>query len=62
MKYRIVIKDTAMDLALAVQKAIEDGWEPQGGVGIDGSSRYNTYYYQAMVKRNAPKESPATHG
>jgi Domain of unknown function (DUF1737) len=36
-------------LAIAVNQAISEGWEPLGGVAVDEA--HNTCFYQALVKR-----------
>lgn len=38
-----------VDLEREVNKAIERGWEPIGGVCCDSSYGGGTYYYQAML-------------
>jgi hypothetical protein len=50
MKYRVVSKESEYELANHVNKWIEDGWRPQGGVSFVYHSSYKGTWSQAMVK------------
>ncbi len=47
-------EDALKSLVGSVSKALEEGWEPVGGVAtrVDGKDRYQ-YVMQAMMKRPA---------
>lgn len=45
-EYRLVRNRMFLKLAEQVNKMIQDGWVPQGGIAIDGEG----VLYQAMVK------------
>ena len=45
MRYNIVYGDDMLDLITKVNKALNEGWKPQGGVYVDN---YRCYY-QAMI-------------
>jgi hypothetical protein len=63
MDYRVVESLRVSDLVKVVKDAIGEGWEPQGGMGMNSHYSYqgNAYgqefrhlevsYYQALVKR-----------
>jgi len=46
MTYIIHWADSISQLVGMVNAAIEEGWQPQGGMAIDEAG----YYYQAMVR------------
>lgn len=53
-KYMIVQKDNVVDLMLEVNKYIDDGWEPLGGLVAESYKLfkvYQSYFYQAMIKK-----------
>jgi hypothetical protein len=45
MRYNIVYGDDMLDLITKVNKGLNEGWKPQGGVCKDSYG----CYYQAMV-------------
>ena len=47
MKYKIVTGSNIDNLAVNVNNQIDQGWQPQGGVLVNGM-----LYAQAMVKLN----------
>ena len=49
MKYKVIEKMHPVDLEREVNKAIEQGWEPIGGVCCDSSYGSGSYCYQAMI-------------
>jgi hypothetical protein len=53
VEYEVVeAKDQVQKLQEAVNKQIDAGWEPLGGVAVAYSPQSLTWwYYQAMVKR-----------
>ena len=56
MLYQIAHAESPSRLTEAVNKAIESGWEPIGGVEIAEQSYVlvngtSTWYYQALIKR-----------
>ena len=62
IEYGIAGSETAYDLTQRVNQAIDDGWEPFGGVGIGAISveimniegvaeEVTQHYFQALVKR-----------
>jgi hypothetical protein len=59
MRYRIVHATSASKLEVEVNRMIEYGWQPIGGVD---SSRQgmSTYYHQAMIYWTAPKHPEAS--
>ncbi len=55
LTYKIVTGRSNEELANSVQRALENGWQPQGGVSVtppcEGDNWYhNLTLYQAMVK------------
>ena len=52
MKYRVVSEKNEYELANRVNKLIEDGWRPQGGLSFAYHSSYKETFTwaQAMVK------------
>lgn len=50
MKYRVVSEESEYKLANRVNKLIDDGWWPQGGVSFVYHSAYKETWAQAMVK------------
>ena len=46
-QYRVVRNKMFLRLAEQVNKLIENGWQPQGGIATDSEG----FLYQAMVKR-----------
>lgn len=50
MKYRVVSEESEYELANRVNKWIEDGWRPQGGLSFVYHSSYKETWAQAMVK------------
>jgi uncharacterized protein DUF1737 len=51
MKYLIAEANSAADLQKKVQKYIEEGWEPLGGVSVATYGALTWWYYQALIKR-----------
>ena len=49
MKYKIVEESWISDLTIEVNKNIENGWLPIGGVAIDSSYGSCQQYAQAMI-------------
>lgn len=49
MKYEVVSEVLLADLVRAVNRRIEEGWVPQGGVCV-AYGAHGFAYYQAMVK------------
>lgn len=51
-RYTILLDNSAQGLSAAVGKAMNEGWEPAGGVAVTTKDNTPTvYFYQAMVKR-----------
>ena len=50
MKYRVVSEKSEYELANRVNKWIEDGWRPQGGLSFAYHSSYKETWAQATVK------------
>lgn len=53
IQYKVLQEYTALDIALAVNTCIGQGWYPQGGVStvrIKEKKTYLTIYSQAMIK------------
>ena len=50
IKYRVVSEESEYELANRVNKWIEDGWRPQGGLSFVYHSSYKETWAQAMVK------------
>jgi len=51
-RYTIVLDNSAEGLSAAVSKAMNDGWEPAGGIAVSTKDNSPTvHFYQAMVKR-----------
>ena len=52
--YKIVVSNTAVDLAQQVQALIDGGWQPSGGVsvavGIAPNGQVGEVWAQAMVE------------
>jgi len=53
MEYTIIeAQGSAQQLEAAVNRAIQEGWEPIGGVAVAYSPNSgNWWYYQAMVRK-----------
>jgi hypothetical protein len=50
MEYRVIEANKALDLQEEVNRLIQDGWVPLGGVAVVFSSTSNyRWFYQAMV-------------
>lgn len=50
MKYRVVSEESEYELANRVNKWIEDGWRPQGGLSVVYYGIGSAIWAQAMVK------------
>jgi hypothetical protein len=51
MEYKVLEANKARDLQEEVNRSIQDGWTPLGGVAVVYSSTSNYWwFYQAMVK------------
>lgn len=50
-EYMIVSGISRTGLIFSVERYINAGWEPIGGITVDISTKYTTDYLQAMVKR-----------
>lgn len=51
MKYKVIVQLSAEELIICVNKAIDEGWKPLGGVCLSVSER-NIAYAQAMTKES----------
>lgn len=49
MRYKIIEEIYRVDLEREVNKAIEQGWKPIGGVCCDTAYCSGSYFYQTMV-------------
>ena len=50
MEYKVIEANKALDLQEEVNRLIQDGWVPLGGVAVVFSSTSNYWwFYQAMV-------------
>ena len=60
VEYFVIRSNKLDDLVQYVNKSLADGWQPMGGVCVDGNRRSVSLYYQAVVKhRHAQaKEQP----
>lgn len=55
-EYRLVTQKSQTDFVVAVNKALQEGWQLQGGVAVArdvGSG--TTHYYQALTRQETPK-------
>lgn len=54
MRYFVVREKSTYELAAAVQKLVEAGWQCQGGVSYEynGGLTMTGYYLQAMTKKS----------
>ena len=51
MEYKVIEANKALDLQEEVNRLIQDGWVPLGGVAVVFSSTSNYWwFYQGMVK------------
>ena len=51
MEYKVIEANKALDLQEEVNRHIQDGWVPLGGVAVVFSSTSNYWwFYQAMIK------------
>lgn len=49
LRYTILTAENAQDLIMAVNKAVEDGFEPVGGIAIESHAGVmSPTYYQAI--------------
>jgi hypothetical protein len=51
MKYLIVEATSAQALQQNVQKYLDDGWQPLGGLAVATYGMGQWWYYQALFKR-----------
>jgi hypothetical protein len=51
--YLIVEENSAAGLQEKVQRLINEGWTPQGGLSVATYAAGNWWYYQAMVRQAA---------
>jgi hypothetical protein len=61
VQYKVIeAKDEALNLQENVNRHIEDGWVPVGGVAVGYSPQsYNWWFYQAMIKEtDSAPDSP----
>ena len=49
MKYKVVKQDSRYDFELQVNKLIEEGWKPLGGMSYSSGYGYGETYTQAMI-------------
>jgi hypothetical protein len=52
-QYNLIWESFRNSLSLYVNEAIQDGWEPVGGIAVSTGSHYVFSYCQAMVKKEA---------
>lgn len=50
MKYKIIEKESKIDLEREINKLIDDGWEPIGGISYSCGYGYGENYVQAVIK------------
>jgi hypothetical protein len=52
MRYKVIeAQGEALNLKEEVNRQIEEGWAPFGGVAVEYSPQsYNRWFYQAMIK------------
>ena len=58
MKYKILVNESSGDLSEAVNKYIQDGWEPIGGISVlqynwetESDLECEFLCYQSIIKR-----------
>jgi hypothetical protein len=57
MEYKVIEANDTAGLQQEVNREIQAGWVPQGGVAVAQSEITSTWwYYQAMVKRTGATE------
>ena len=64
MKYTVAIGRDPNNLSQMVNKAIEDGWIPQGGICVVssiGPTFTGGNFYQALVKIENDKQTEINH-
>jgi hypothetical protein len=49
--YKVIRASTNRDLEAEMKRALEEGWEPQGGVCYSYTPEFGGRYIQAVVKR-----------
>lgn len=49
MKYKVIVKTLRHDLEIEVNKLIQEGWKPLGGISYDWGNCYGDTYAQAML-------------
>ena len=61
MEYKIIeAKGDAAELQDEVNRHIEDGWVPVGGMAVACSPQsYNWWYYQAMIRNPGAAKAPS---
>lgn len=56
MEYKVVAEESVPDVEVEVAKLIGEGWVPQGGFMVAVETEFEvSWFYQAMVKDDAPK-------
>jgi hypothetical protein len=50
-QYNLICETFSNSLRLYVNEAIQDGWEPVGGIALSTGNHYVFSYCQAMVKK-----------
>ena len=49
-QYRVITKDSVIDLQDAINNAITNGWTVQGGLAVSYSPNKQHDYFQAMTR------------
>jgi len=50
LAYDVCTGDNSQKLKIAVQKAVNGGWDPQGGIAVCQEFPGRAFYVQAIVK------------
>jgi hypothetical protein len=59
MEYKVIEANKALDLQEEVNRHIQEGWIPLGGVAVVHASTSNYWsFYQAMIKDGARAHRP----
>ena len=56
-EYFVIRSNKLDDLVKYVNKSLTEGWQPLGGIGVDGNRRTVSLYYQAVVKYGIPTKN-----
>ena len=60
MTYRVINKESINNLQFEINKLMEEGWKPQGGVCVTSEQGYRNFYQAMIFEGNSAKVIPIT--